>query len=311
MATTHELPTTPQLAPVHFLELEITGRCQLRCSHCYAESGPTSGHGTMTTGDWENLLASAPAAGIETVQFIGGEPTQHPDIERLLTHALDRGLRVQLYSNLYRITGRMWDLLGHPHATLATSYYSDDPEEHDRITQRRGSHARTLANIIEALRRGIPLKVGIVQLTSDQRAQKAWEQMRDLGVNRLGPIDRMRGVGRGADTIETGVNELCGQCGNGRAAVSTTGDVWMCVLSRFLKPAGNVKVTPLTEILAGVIWQDLLKRVPRRRDITLCNPDSDGNDCAPAETVCQSNTLVLPARGRQSVHLAGVGPVRG
>lgn len=292
----------PQLAPVHFLELEITGRCQLRCGHCYADSGPSGGHGTMTTGDWENLLTSAPAAGITTVQLIGGEPTQHPDFERLLKHALAQGLKTQVFSNLYRVHDHLWDLLDDPNVTLATSYYTDDPDEHDRITQRLGSHARTLANIQEALRRNIPLKVSIVQLSDEQRAEQAWAEMKALGVNRLGPIDRMRGVGRGAATIETGVKELCGQCGNGRAAVASNGEVWMCVMSRFLQPAGNVKTTPLAEILDGQVWQDLLKQVPRPAGATACNPNGDGNDCAPAETICESNALILPER--RVFHLA-------
>jgi hypothetical protein len=32
-----------------FLWLEITGRCQLACRHCYAESGPRGTHGSMAT----------------------------------------------------------------------------------------------------------------------------------------------------------------------------------------------------------------------------------------------------------------------
>ncbi|MEU8267863.1 radical SAM protein [Sphaerisporangium sp. NPDC049002] len=295
----------PQFDPVHFLELEITGRCQLQCGHCYADSGPTVGHGTMETLDWENLLTSVPAAGIQTVQFIGGEPTKHPDFERLVQHALAQSLTVQMFSNLYHVPDQLWNLLDDPNVTLATSYYSDDPDEHDRITQRRGSHARTLANIQEALRRGIPLKVAIVELWDGQRAEEAHAQMKALGVNRLGPIDRMRGVRRGANTIETGVKGLCGQCGNGRAAVASNGDVWMCVMSRFLQSAGNVKTTPLADILAGQSWQGLLKQVPRR-GATDCNPASDGDDCSPAETICESNALILPARPDRMIHLAGL-----
>jgi MoaA/NifB/PqqE/SkfB family radical SAM enzyme len=190
----------------------------------------------------------------------------------------------------------MWDLFDDPNVTLATSYYSDDPDEHDSITGRRGSHARTLTNIRETLRRGLPLKVAIVELWDGQRARHAWQQMQALGVNRLGPIDRMRGIGRGAAVVRTDVSELCGQCGNGRAAVASNGDVWMCVMSRFLQPAGNVRTVPLAEILGGRAWQHLLTQVPRRRDATACNPDSDGNDCAPAETLCEGDALILPVR---------------
>ncbi|GIH72766.1 hypothetical protein Mth01_50190 [Sphaerimonospora thailandensis] len=72
-----------------------------------------------------------------------------------------------------------------------------------------------------------------------------------------------------------------------------------------MEPAGNVKTTPLAEILAGPAWQELLTRVPRRADTTAGKPNSDGNDCAPAETICEGNALILPVRGRQVVGLAG------
>ena len=55
------------------LELEITGLCQLRCGHCYADSGPHGGHGTMTAEDWEKIITQAAALGIRAIQFIGGE----------------------------------------------------------------------------------------------------------------------------------------------------------------------------------------------------------------------------------------------
>ena len=63
---------------VRFMWLEITGRCQLRCVHCYADSGPESGHGTMTAADWKRVIGEAADAGVRMVQFIGGEPTLYP-----------------------------------------------------------------------------------------------------------------------------------------------------------------------------------------------------------------------------------------
>jgi hypothetical protein len=47
-----------------FLELEITGFCQLKCIHCYAESGPHGGRGTMTTDNWEHVIDQAAAIGV-------------------------------------------------------------------------------------------------------------------------------------------------------------------------------------------------------------------------------------------------------
>ncbi len=65
---------SPTVIP-SFLELEITGFCQLKCVHCYAESGPHGGHGTMTAEDWEKVIDQAAEIGIRMIQFIGGEPT--------------------------------------------------------------------------------------------------------------------------------------------------------------------------------------------------------------------------------------------
>jgi MoaA/NifB/PqqE/SkfB family radical SAM enzyme len=66
-ANDEEAPAIPS-----FLELEIAQFCQLRCAHCYSNSGPDAGRGTMTLDDWERLMDQAAALGVETVQFIGG-----------------------------------------------------------------------------------------------------------------------------------------------------------------------------------------------------------------------------------------------
>ncbi|WP_407698543.1 radical SAM protein [Streptomyces cyaneochromogenes] len=82
----------------------MTQRCQLTCSsHCYAQAGPTKGHGTMTGDDWRRVIDEAAAIGVEKVQFIGGEPTLYPEFPDLVRHALGTGLSVQVYSNLYRV----------------------------------------------------------------------------------------------------------------------------------------------------------------------------------------------------------------
>lgn len=283
----------PALTSVRFLELELTNRCQLSCLHCYADSGSAQGHGAMTRADWEQLLDSAPAAGVSKVQLIGGEPTTHPDFSRLLRHALGVGLRVEVFSNLLHVTEPLWELFTRPGVELATSCYSDQAVEHDRITRRPGSHERTRAAIVEALRRGIPLKVGIIDLGHGQRTEQARAELERLGVIRI-RVDRMRGIGRAAAhrAVVPTVGELCGRCGDGHAAVSCDGDVRMCVLSRFLPSTGNVRTTPLADILTGAKWRELRAQVPHRRTATSCNPDStpcnhdsDGNDCSPAETL--------------------------
>ncbi|MEU4225852.1 radical SAM/SPASM domain-containing protein [Nonomuraea sp. NPDC026600] len=292
----------PDLEPVWFLEMELTFACQLRCGHCYNKSSSAGSHGSMTRYDWEQVIAAAPAAGIRRVQLIGGEPTMHPDFLPLAEYALRAGLELQVFSNLYHVTPALWELYAKPRVTLATSYYSDVAELHDRVTRQPRSHTRTRAAIVKALECGIPLKVAIVETFEGQRAYEAHAEMMALGVPNLAPVDRMRGIGRAIEGtgMEATCAELCGQCGNGRAAVNPDGDVTMCVMSRFLPPAGNVRDTPLGEILNGPAWNALLSLVPRLGDeppcapISECPPANDGNDCPPASTECEGNALLLP-----------------
>ncbi|HEX5567782.1 MAG TPA: radical SAM protein [Streptomyces sp.] len=282
-------PTTARVKTT-FLELEITGRCQLACTHCYAGSGPTGDHGAMSADDWLSVISQAADMGVTEVQFIGGEPTLHPDVTELLDHAISRGLKAQVFSNLVHIREEVWDRLSCPAVSLATSYYSDLADEHGRVTRRPASHTRTRNNIARAVKAGIPIKVGIIDTFEGQRVHQARAELEALGVRRI-HIDRQRGVGRAATVTAPTVSELCGRCGVGRAAIGPHGQVWACVLSRFLPAAGNVLVTPLRDILEGPRLAALVDQIPTRPGATACNPNSDGSDCSPAETIACNPAL--------------------
>lgn len=237
------------MAGTSFVWLEITSRCSHRCVHCYADSSPAGTHGSMTELDWCRVLDQATDLGVEMVQFIGGEPTMHPALPALIDHALNRALAVEVFSHLAHVTPALWEVFSRPGLSLATSYYSDVPEQHEAITQRRGSHADTRANIAEAVRRGIPLRAGVIDLDDGQRAGQAQAELVDLGVPAVG-YDRLRQVGRGVRDEQASVEQLCGHCGDGVAAVSPDGAVWPCVFSRWL-PMGNVRDAELATILAS------------------------------------------------------------
>jgi MoaA/NifB/PqqE/SkfB family radical SAM enzyme len=217
-------------------------------------------------------------------QFIGGEPTLHPQFADLLSCAVKAGLAVEVYTNLTHVRDSWWDLFACPRVSLATSYYSDDPGQHDAITGRRGSHARTRANIAEAVRRGIPLRAGIITVREGQRAAQAQAELETLGVTRIG-TDRLRHLGRAAGTGQPDVSELCGHCGHGIAAVLPSGEVTPCVMARWLT-AGNVRETPLADILAGPALAAAIATIRAAGSgaacpPSLCRPDNDGDICPP------------------------------
>ncbi|MGX2995457.1 radical SAM protein [Streptomyces sp. JNUCC 64] len=275
-------PPTKPFAGIASLELEITGKCQLACSHCLTESSPQAKRGAMTSGDWHQVIRDAATLGIPHVQLIGGEPTTHPQWREFAELALSLGLSVEVYSNLFHVRDEWWDLFTHPRVSVATSYYSDQAEQHEYITNRPGSHDRTRSNIREAVRRGVRLRAGMVEVFPGQRVRHGHIDLQGMGVKRI-TTDRARAVGRQRLPGQTPtLDEMCGRCTRGRAAVLPNGNLAGCVLARDF-PAGNVRQTPLAELLGGDAWAKLAASIPAPTAAG-CSPDDSA--CQPGQPAC-------------------------
>ncbi|RJL23302.1 radical SAM protein [Bailinhaonella thermotolerans] len=228
--------------------MDLTRLCQQQCTHCYNSSGPDGTHGTMTRHDWERVLGEGAALGATMVQFIGGEPTLYPDLPHLIRYALNAGLRVEVYSNFVRVTPALWRTFDQPGVQLATSYYSLDPAQHAAIT-RRGTLPRIEANISEAVRRGIPLRVGLIDVLDGQHVEDARDRLARLGVSNM-DVDQVRLLGRASvPTKPADASQLCGRCGDGRIAILPDGTVTPCPLSPWLV-AGSVHEQQLADLAA-------------------------------------------------------------
>lgn len=268
---------------VSFAWLEITGKCQESCVHCYADSSPRGTHGDMVEEDWTRTIDQVRMLGGTMVQFIGGEPTLHPSLPALVDHSIKQGMEVEVYSNLTHVSDKMWHTLSQPGVSLATSYYSRSPEEHDKITNLRGSHKKTHDNIVRALERGIPLRAGIIGVMEDQQVEAAHKELEDLGVEHIG-VDYLRQVGRGIRDQEPNTDQLCGNCGDQQIAILANGDVQPCVFSRWGEfTVGNVQEQPLEEILRSYRAAKVLGKLRGEFDqtITACRPNCSPN-CTPS-----------------------------
>jgi MoaA/NifB/PqqE/SkfB family radical SAM enzyme len=264
-------PAVPQV-----LELELTNRCQLTCDAlCFVQAGPTKGHGTMSAGEWKQVISQAAALGVERIKLIGGEPTLHPHFAELLGHCLAEGLKVIVFSNLFRVRETHWSLFECPGVSLATSYYADTDDGHDAVTNRAGSHAATRANIIEAHRRGIHVRVNIVDVLNGQQAARARAELIALGITDIG-TDQVRAIGNAAGKTIPSTSELCGRCAHGVAAVLSDGTVTPCVMGRFL-PAGQVKDRTLRDVFTSQGWHEVAASIPAGR-FDPCGPDCGPND---------------------------------
>ncbi len=293
--------------PLKFVWLEVTGLCNEFCTHCYADSSPKGTHGTMTVQDWLRVISELSEMGVPDVQFIGGEPTLYPALPELIHHANELGLTVEVFSNMTHIRDVLWETFTDCGVRLATSYYSDNAEDHDAVTKLRGSHKRTRANIERALTLGVPIRGGVVAVRQDQRAFEATQDLLSLGVETVGG-DRTRAFGRGSNGAAPTIADLCGHCAHEKCAILPTGAVAPCVLGRFLN-IGNVQDASLPEIwggprivevLAGIetVLGDGAQSCTPPQFLPMCGPCSP---CVPAVAHCDPSeaesaaTIGVPA----------------
>ncbi|MFE4011863.1 SPASM domain-containing protein [Streptomyces sp. NPDC059112] len=62
--------------------------------------------------------------------------------------------------------------------------------------------------------------------------------------------DRTRAFGRASGGAAPAIGDLCGHCAHEKCAIGPTGDVWPCVLGRFLN-IGNVREAPFSDVWKG------------------------------------------------------------
>jgi MoaA/NifB/PqqE/SkfB family radical SAM enzyme len=244
VATPYTDVMSSSLRDLSFLWLEITPKCNLECVHCYADSGPQRPlGGDMSASEWLTVLRESADLGCREVQFIGGEPTLHPDLPSMISFASAQGYGfIEVFTNATKIDDRLLETFVKYGVHVATSFYSDDPVIHELVTKRRGSYDRTVANIERMLTAGLPLRAGIIETDKNAgHAQRAMLFLERLGVSNI-RVDFQRGIGRGAGTSVSGepMAELCGECWKGKLCVIASGKVYPCVFSRFAD-MGNAK----------------------------------------------------------------------
>ena len=77
---------------------DFTHQCNLRCKHCYSNSG-TAQEGELSTQQALAVVDQIADAGVIALAFSGGEPLTRKDFFQVARYAADRGLYVSVASN--------------------------------------------------------------------------------------------------------------------------------------------------------------------------------------------------------------------
>ncbi|MEW6041044.1 MAG: radical SAM protein, partial [Elusimicrobiota bacterium] len=135
---------------------ELTGRCNLRCLHCYI---PEYNVPELTTDEVFSTLRQMYEAGCMYVVFTGGEPFIRADIFEILGFAKSLHFDVRVFSNATLIDGTRAKKISQTGiSSVEVSLYGRQAI-HDRITGVSGSFKKTVQGLMSMKQRGIKLTI--------------------------------------------------------------------------------------------------------------------------------------------------------
>lgn len=146
--------------PVH-ATLELTDKCNLRCSYCYKESDITKSSFLKNPIEFlESLLK----IGIRHIELSGGEPLLHPDILKILHFAGEKFNLVALLTNGILINEKIINIIANFKDKFVVQICLDGSEEEivDKIAGEKGAFKKIVNAIKMCSDNEIKIRVGMV-----------------------------------------------------------------------------------------------------------------------------------------------------
>lgn len=79
---------------IEILQVNVGKLCNLTCSHCHVEAGPTKTKENMNLETAQSVVHLIDSSNIHTLDLTGGAPELNPHFKYLVTEARNRGLKV-------------------------------------------------------------------------------------------------------------------------------------------------------------------------------------------------------------------------
>ena len=151
--------------------LELTHRCNLKCSHCYIVKQKKK---EISTKEVKNILDQLAEAGNLFLAFTGGEVFLRKDIFEILGYAVEKRFVVTVLTNATLLnSSAIKKLKALGVHELSTSLYSLKAGVFDKITGVAGSFAKALKALQELKKTGLSVRIKCPLMTANCSEKKA------------------------------------------------------------------------------------------------------------------------------------------
>lgn len=301
--------------------LEITGKCNLKCVHCYGQFGANhvKNKDYLSTEEWKTIIDTLIKNNCREIQLIGGEPMVHKDFYEILKYAYKKGMkRIDVFTNATLINEESIKIFKETNANVRISLYGSNQETHEKITKTKGSFNKT-ERALKLLRdNNIKTNIAVVIMKENENnISEIREYINLLGLEYSGydvirpscVMNNQEHMVTNYDTIKSRYNvapefytceesfysnHFYNSCWNGKIAITANGDIIPCIFARN-DIIGNVKdVSSLEKLKKNIIkkWSITKEEVMVCKD---CEFRYCCHDCRPlAEGVAGNKKAKYP-----------------
>ncbi|MBU7042225.1 MAG: radical SAM protein [Theionarchaea archaeon] len=190
-----DIPLHTMLSAPLVAYLEISGKCNLKCDHCFVGEKPEK---ELSLQEWKRVITECADMGIIALGFGGGEPLIQKDIIRILDHGASEGIKSMVVATNGTVLPQgMVPFLRKTEAaiTLMISLDSHRREFHDALRGVKGTYDAVLKTIRTLRDAGIqPALSTVITKENYTDIEGMWELMKDMGIQRWF-LERIQPIG--------------------------------------------------------------------------------------------------------------------
>ena len=155
----------------------ISRACNLKCVHCYNDSGSSKAPDELSTDEAKVVLDDLAEFGVPSVLFSGGEPLMRHDLFELIAYAVEKGLRAVISTNGTLITAELAEKIKQNNVSYVGISLDGIGKINDQFRGVEGAFDRAVAGIRNCQDAGV--RIGL-RLTLTKRNVQDLESLFDF-----------------------------------------------------------------------------------------------------------------------------------